>query len=326
MHASNQKDFLHAWLAQFLDWLWAFVLKHNKAGKKSVSFSFECQMAPSLLQLVRRGHGHLDAESRSCEILQSPLPCENSTYHNAETSICSGRHLPKSPPPHLPTLKHQHRAIHPTPHPHLLPSLQQPLCLSTKWAVRQTAGGFTFPLTGEENELTAACCDGWRNPPAFPQHGCWIDRSVACAWFYTNFSFRGTNTGFTKEHVSLQRDAVQKLEWETIFNLKQETKFQKSCGNLHGCARRPSDFGSWWAGEQLVGKPSADASRQAQALTASRCLSSHQFPHTLALINVVHLYEIRRDSPVSFHYGVSEQTVMHTGPLLVFHQQVLMLL
>lgn len=53
---------------------------------------------------------------------------------------------------------------------------------------------------------------------------------------------------------------------------------------------------------------------------------SHQFPHTLALINVVHLFEIRCDSPMSFHYGVSEQTVMRTGPRLVFYQQVLMLL
>ncbi|CAB1414803.1 unnamed protein product [Pleuronectes platessa] len=46
--------------------------------------------------LDRRGRGHLDAESRSCEILQSPLPCEDSTYYATESSICSGRHLPKS--------------------------------------------------------------------------------------------------------------------------------------------------------------------------------------------------------------------------------------
>lgn len=41
------------------------------------AFSCERQMVPSLLQLVRRGCGHLDAESWSCEILQSPLPCED---------------------------------------------------------------------------------------------------------------------------------------------------------------------------------------------------------------------------------------------------------
>lgn len=98
MLVCNQEDFLYASLAKFPDWLWAFVSRQNKAAKRSVSFSSECQMVPSLLQLVRRGCGHLDAVSRSCEILQS-LPCEDSTYYATEKSICSGRHLPKSPPP-----------------------------------------------------------------------------------------------------------------------------------------------------------------------------------------------------------------------------------
>lgn len=53
---------------------------------------------------------------------------------------------------------------------------------------------------------------------------------------------------------------------------------------------------------------------------------SHQFPRTPHLINAVHLFEIGCDRPMSFHYSVSEQTVMHTGPLLVFYQQVLMFL
>ncbi|KAK9515064.1 hypothetical protein VZT92_025735 [Zoarces viviparus] len=73
-------------------------------------------MVPPLLQLVRRGRGHLDAQSRSCEILQSPLPCEDSTYYATERSICSGRHLPKSPRTH-------HRCP---------PLSSQPLCLSAK--------------------------------------------------------------------------------------------------------------------------------------------------------------------------------------------------
>lgn len=99
MLACNQKGFLYAWLAKLLDWLWAFVCGEiTKQQKKSVSFPLECQMVPSLLQLVRRGRGHLDAGLRSCEILQSPLSCENSTYYATEKSICSGRHLPKSPP------------------------------------------------------------------------------------------------------------------------------------------------------------------------------------------------------------------------------------
>lgn len=71
-----------------------------------------------------------------------------------------------------------------------------------------------------------------------------------------------------------------------------------------------------------MGKPIADACRQAQL----RQHLSHQFPHTAHLINAVILFEIGCDSPMSFHYSVSEQTVMHMGPLLVFYQQVLMLL
>ncbi|TNN73320.1 hypothetical protein EYF80_016483 [Liparis tanakae] len=97
----------------------AFVLGENKAAKKSVSFPCVCQMVPSLLQLVRRGRGHLDAASRSCEILQSPPPCEDSTYDATERSICSGRHLPESPPtPPTPT---HHRCSPAAPLP---PSLQ----------------------------------------------------------------------------------------------------------------------------------------------------------------------------------------------------------
>ncbi|MEQ2193723.1 hypothetical protein XENOCAPTIV_011258, partial [Xenoophorus captivus] len=75
-------------------------------------------MVPSLLQLVRRGRGHLDVVSRSCEILQSPLPCENSTYYATEKSICSGRHLPNSPP--SPQNKHS-SPLSPLS-PYLLPS------------------------------------------------------------------------------------------------------------------------------------------------------------------------------------------------------------
>ncbi|CAL8256356.1 unnamed protein product [Boreogadus saida] len=54
--------------------------------KNSVSFlqGFVCQMVPWFLQLARRSCGHLDAALWSCEILQSPLPCEACTYYATE--------------------------------------------------------------------------------------------------------------------------------------------------------------------------------------------------------------------------------------------------
>lgn len=113
------KGFLEASLAKLFDWHWAFVLMHwqTKQQRKLYHFSFECQMVPSLLQLVRRGRGHLDAESWSCEILQSPLPCEDSTYYATESSIWSGRHLLVGPP----------LSIHPAPAHPILPQPQSHL-------------------------------------------------------------------------------------------------------------------------------------------------------------------------------------------------------
>jgi len=173
----NQKGLVSASLAKFLDWLSAFVLRENKAAKKSVSFSCVCQMVPSLLQLVRRGWGHLDAVARSCEILQSPLPCEeDSAYDATERSICSGRHLPKSPPPPI------------TAAPPQLPSLplsRQPLRLSAKWAACQMEGGLTLPLTGGENTFTVPRRNERRNPPALLLHR---QIYVTRVWLCTVFS------------------------------------------------------------------------------------------------------------------------------------------
>lgn len=88
--------------------------RQNKAAKKSVSFSCERQMVPSLLQLVRRGCGHLDAVSRSCEILQSPQPCEDSTVP------CHREvHLLRTTPPEEP-----HRHSSPSAAPSLHPATE----------------------------------------------------------------------------------------------------------------------------------------------------------------------------------------------------------
>lgn len=88
-------------------------------------------MVPSLLQLVRRGRGHLDVVSRSCEILQSPLPCERLTTPQRGPSAqddTSQRALTPSPPPRLPSLCTRPYQTTATPHPR--PRLKNDHCAS----------------------------------------------------------------------------------------------------------------------------------------------------------------------------------------------------
>lgn len=97
-----------------------------------LSLPWECQMVPSLLQLVRRGCGHLDVVSHSCEILQSPLPCERLTTPQRGPSAQDDTSQRALPPP-LPTTPSPAPRIRPhqtttTPRTHpLSPLLPLPL-------------------------------------------------------------------------------------------------------------------------------------------------------------------------------------------------------
>lgn len=99
----------------------------------------------------------------------------------------------------------------------------------------------------------------------------------------------------------------------------------RKCGNVFGCAGGRQNLSpdgqvnSLWVNQlpMHADRPSSDSMSMPL---------SEQLPHTLALINVVHLFEIRCDSPMSLQYSLAEQTVMRMGPRLVFYQQVLMLL
>lgn len=85
-------------------------------------------MVPSLLQLVRRGRGHLDVVSRSCEILQSPLPCERLTTPqrgpSAQDDTSQRALLPPTP------CIHPHQTTAPPPHPTPRPLLKNDHCAS----------------------------------------------------------------------------------------------------------------------------------------------------------------------------------------------------
>lgn len=76
--------------------------------------------------------------------------------------------------------------------------------------------------------------------------------------------------GFCDE--TRRRSTAAKKSVNCFFRSKITKIMLRKCGNLLGCTRGLTDFGSWRSGEQLVGKPIADACRQArlwQQLTAS---------------------------------------------------------
>lgn len=254
-------------------------------------------MVPSLLQLVRRGRGHLDAASWSCEILQSSPPCEDSTYYATEKSICSGRHPPKKKK--LPPL------LHPS-----LPLSRQPPWLSAKWAACQIVAGFTLPLTGWKNEFTALWCNEPTCTPAVSllnRHICHLGLTLHNSTFLELSSplksqKRSTLLCIFSKTKFPSKKAKEPLTWSRVHSDTLMCRWT-ACGVnqlLMHADRHGSDG---------VSLP-----------------PFHQFPRTFALINAVHLFEMRCDRPVSFHYSISEQTVMLSGPLLVFYQQVLMLL
>lgn len=264
-------------------------------------------MVPSLLQLVRRGRGHLDAASRSCEILQSSPPCEGSTYYATEKSICLGRPPPpeKLPPQHHPSSP---PLLHPS-----LPFSRQPPWLSTKWAACQIEEGFTLPLW--IREWVHSTVMQWKlNPPASLQCRCWIDTYVTWVWLCTILSFL-------------------RFCWSCLCFLSHKNASQFVCFlNFRSKKAKETRTWSWVHFGTLMCRWTACGVNQL-LMHADRHGSDsillppfHQFPCTFALINAVHLFEMRCDRPVSFHYSISEQTVMLSGPLLVFYQQVLMLL
>lgn len=206
-------------------------------------------MVPSLLQLVRRGRGHLDAASWSCEILQSPLQCEDSTYYATEKSICSGRH-----PQRLPTTE---RISHSAP--------LQPICLSTKWAACRWKEIYpSFNWIREWIHKHRDAMNGWVHLRSFSVAAESTDMSPVSDFARVSFCDAWMQ-GTPRSMLAFDRNCLKAQPYRKIVSYfityEKKTEKEKNSGSVENVL---GYFGSWCAGEQLVGKPIAEAYRQAR--------------------------------------------------------------
>lgn len=174
------------------------------------------------------------------------------------------------------------------------------------------------------------------NEPTCTEFGCWIDRYVTCVWLCKILSFacmQGSQSSMFQLRASCkitnaQRESVVLVSKITTEHLKS---VEICWSEPEGRQILAADFqvNSLWVSQLLMHAADLQTGTRHSSDSISHSISQplcHQFPHKPHLINALHLFQIGCDSPMSFHYTVFKQTVMHTGPLLVFYQQVLMLL